>query len=66
MAVISYKCPNCGGDLRFHPKSQKFKCEYCFSDFTEEEIEAANPDAKEAEEQSRQSGCGLFLPELRS
>ena len=55
MAVISYKCPNCGGDLRFHPKSQKFKCEYCFSDFTEEEIEAANPDAKEAEEQSRQS-----------
>ncbi|EET59511.1 hypothetical protein BRYFOR_08603 [Marvinbryantia formatexigens DSM 14469] len=45
MAVISYKCPNCGGDLRFDPSTQKYKCEYCISLFTQEELEAANPQA---------------------
>ena len=25
--------PNCGGELIFDPKSQKYKCEYCGSDF---------------------------------
>lgn len=33
MAVITYKCPNCGGDLRFDPQSQKYRCEYCLSQF---------------------------------
>ncbi len=45
MSVISYKCPNCGGDLRFDPSSQKYKCEYCISFFSQEELEAANPQA---------------------
>ncbi len=40
MAVITYKCPNCGGDLRFDPESQKHRCEYCRSLFTQEELEA--------------------------
>lgn len=39
MALVSYKCPNCGGGLSFDPKSQKFKCEYCLTEFTEKEIE---------------------------
>ncbi|MDD3252975.1 MAG: TFIIB-type zinc ribbon-containing protein [Lachnospiraceae bacterium] len=39
MAVITYKCPNCGGDLRFHPESQKYRCEYCLSEFTQEQLE---------------------------
>lgn len=39
MAVITYKCPNCGGDLRFDPESQKHRCEYCRSLFTQEELE---------------------------
>lgn len=38
MAVVSYKCPNCGGELTFDPESQKLKCEYCFSSFDEEEV----------------------------
>lgn len=50
MAVISYKCPNCGGDLRFDPKTQKFKCEYCISVFDKQELEAANPDTRVFEE----------------
>ncbi len=39
MELISYKCPNCGGDLRFDPPSQKYKCEYCLSPFTQEELD---------------------------
>ncbi len=38
MALMSYKCPNCGGGLVFDPDSQKFQCEYCLSEFTEEEM----------------------------
>ncbi len=45
MAAISFKCPNCGGDLRFDPATQKYKCAYCFSDFSQEELERANPQA---------------------
>ena len=29
MAVISFKCPNCDGELIFDPSTQKYKCEYC-------------------------------------
>lgn len=47
MEVITYKCPNCGGDLTFDPASGKYKCEYCLSSFTQEEAEKANPDAAE-------------------
>ena len=36
--TIQYKCPNCGGELKFNAEKQKFSCEYCLSDFTEEQI----------------------------
>lgn len=47
MAVITYKCPNCGGELVFDPKTQKYKCQYCLSEFTAEQAEQANPKARE-------------------
>ncbi len=37
--LSNYKCPNCGGPLRFDPKEQKLKCEYCDSLFTQEDVE---------------------------
>ncbi len=40
MELISYKCPNCGGDVRFDPTAQKYKCEYCMSLFTQEELDS--------------------------
>ncbi len=43
MSVISYKCPNCDGELIFDPKTQKYKCEYCFSLFPQEELDAMEP-----------------------
>ena len=45
MAVISYKCPNCGGELVFDPSAQNFKCEYCSSSFSQEELDAMKPAA---------------------
>jgi len=38
LEAVQYKCPNCGGELKFKPETQKFGCEYCFSEFTEQEI----------------------------
>ena len=38
MSTSSYKCPNCGGGLKFNPEVQKSKCEYCLSEFTESEL----------------------------
>ena len=38
MSVVSYKCPNCDGELVFDPITQKYKCEYCISIFSQEEI----------------------------
>lgn len=47
MAVISYKCPNCDGELVFNPKTQKYKCEYCTSAFSQEELEQLQPAMEE-------------------
>lgn len=43
MAVLTYKCPNCGGGMVFDPEKQNYSCEYCLSDFTQAELEAMNP-----------------------
>ena len=39
MASISYKCPNCDGELLFDPASQQYKCEYCISYFTQQQLD---------------------------
>lgn len=43
MAVVSFKCPNCDGELIFDPTTQKYKCEYCASLFSQKELEAMKP-----------------------
>jgi len=40
MSVQNYKCPGCGAPIAFNPKTGGFKCEYCFSEYTEEAITA--------------------------
>lgn len=50
MSAVSFKCPNCGGDLRFDPKSQQYKCEFCLSGFSQEELDQTNPQAQQSEE----------------
>lgn len=39
MATINYSCPNCGGKLVFDAGKQKFSCEWCLSDFTQEDLD---------------------------
>lgn len=59
MSVITYKCPNCDGELNFDPASQKFACPYCVSSFTKEELERARPAAgseAQAEAGTKESG----------
>lgn len=40
MATITYKCPNCGGGMIFDPASQKFKCEFCLSEYTQAQLDS--------------------------
>ena len=43
MAAIIYKCPCCGGELVFDPAAQRYKCEYCGSDFDQQELDSLTP-----------------------
>ena len=45
--ATEYKCPNCNADLKFMPDTQKFGCEYCGSEFTQEEMQQINADNPE-------------------
>lgn len=42
MPTKSYKCPSCGAGIHFKPSLSKFKCDYCLSEYTEQEIEEFN------------------------
>lgn len=39
-SITNYVCPACGGPLHFDAISQKLKCDYCGSVYTNEEIES--------------------------
>ena len=36
--TVTYNCPNCGAELYFNADKQKLCCEFCESEFTNEEI----------------------------
>ena len=36
--TVNYSCPNCAAGLSFDADKQKFVCEFCLSQFTEEEL----------------------------
>lgn len=39
--TVNYSCPNCAAGLSFDADKQKFVCEFCLSQFTEEELTAS-------------------------
>lgn len=47
MATQSYKCPSCGAGIHFKPALSKFKCDFCLSEYTEEEINEINLSSNE-------------------
>lgn len=50
MAMITYKCPNCGGALEFQADTQSFKCEFCLSDFNNTEIKSFESGSRSKDE----------------
>ncbi len=50
MPVVSYKCPCCGAGIAFDSAKQRFKCDFCLSEFTKEQLEAQTPEETPAEE----------------
>jgi len=60
MAVISFKCPNCDGELIFDPATGQYKCEYCVSTFTQEELDNMQPEESTEREVGASSG---YVPE---
>ncbi len=51
-ATLTYQCPNCGAGLMFDAEKQRFACEFCLSEFTEDEARAANAENDRAERES--------------
>lgn len=60
MAVISYKCPNCGGELMFEPSTQKYACEYCLSSFEQSEVENLSPETAQEENVAKENEGVLY------
>lgn len=56
LGVVVYKCINCGGPLAFNAESQNWTCDYCLSEFTEQEVRdfISNEEAKKSENLSDQ------------
>lgn len=62
MAVISFKCPNCDGELIFDPESGAYKCEYCDSRFTQEQLDAMKPASENEHAAGSMDGSGGMDP----
>ena len=52
--ALDNKCPSCGAPIKFNAETQNFKCEFCFSEYTLEEMQkynnASNEEANKSEE----------------
>lgn len=45
-----YKCPACGGEITFDPKSQNLKCPYCDTEYEPETLRAYDEQLKQSDE----------------
>ncbi len=51
-SIKEYTCPNCKAGLAFNPESQKLKCDYCLSEFSEAELDVNNNKNNESTQDS--------------
>ena len=62
MALLEYKCPNCGGAIRFDPGSQEMACPFCRSVINVEALKAMDEEAAQHQESESidwgYEGCG--------
>lgn len=75
MEVVSFKCPNCGGELVFDPNTQNYSCPYCDSEFSQEQIDTMQKGKQPSQESEaadfcKRAGTGrsssVCMPELWS
>lgn len=52
--TVTFHCPNCDAGLLFDAEKQKFKCEFCLSDFTRAELDET-ASAQRAQEQTKRN-----------
>ena len=60
--VRDYKCLSCGAGLRFDPVIQNWKCDYCQSIFTKQQLDQFFAQ-REAREQQRAAAAGRPVPQ---
>lgn len=53
--ALDHKCPSCGAPIHFHPSSGTWKCEYCNSSFTLEEMQKSNNASSEIHNQKQET-----------
>jgi len=51
--ALENKCPSCKASIKFNPKVGKFKCEYCGSEFTLEEMQKHTDNASTEEKNKK-------------
>ena len=67
MGALQYKCLNCKAGWNSDPPSQQWKCNYCFSMFSKEELDAVHPPPKTEDEDTPEldlyhcDSCGADL-----
>ena len=52
--TVAYQCPCCGAGLGFDPEKGKFACEFCLSEYDEDEL--AGSGASEAAQKQAADG----------
>lgn len=55
MAGVTYKCPSCGAYLVFNPDTQKWRCDFCSTDYNEDELLAKGEAFAQEAEQEQQA-----------
>lgn len=63
--TIAYQCPNCGAGLKFNAEKQCFDCEFCLSEFTQEQVLDANTQEAQKEAQAEQQAYNDRMQEYR-
>ena len=62
--VLDNKCPSCNAPIKFDPKLQKFKCEYCGAEYNAEDIQKMQNE-QPAEEKEKETKAKEANPEVK-
>lgn len=57
--MANYKCPKCGAPIVFKPEIGGFKCDYCYSSFSEAELTSAVENASKGVSETTQAPSGM-------